>query len=93
MSKGVALYEPDAILACGDGKMAIGTQAIRRFYIKLLETRHQIAAGEQALPLQNDDVALTSSRLGNGNITAEVAQRQSDGTWLWALDQPVINQT
>lgn len=54
----VALYEPDAILACGNGKKAIGTEAIRRFYTELLATRPQFAAGEQAIPLQNGDVAL-----------------------------------
>jgi ketosteroid isomerase-like protein len=88
----VALYEPDAILACGDGQTAIGTEAIHRFYTELLATRPKFAPGEQASPLQNGDVALTSSRLGNGNVTAEVARRQSDGMWLWAVDQPVISR-
>jgi ketosteroid isomerase-like protein len=87
----VALYEPDAALACRDGQTEIGTKAIRHFYTELLATRPQFAAGEQATPLQNGDVALTSSRLGNGDITAEVARRQSNGMWLWAVDQPVIN--
>ena len=87
----VALYEPDAILACGDGQTAIGTDAIRRFYTELLATRPQFAAGEQAIPLQNGDVALTSSRLENGNITAEIARRQPDRNWLWVVDQPVIS--
>ena len=86
----IALYEPDAILACGDGQTAIGSEAIRRFYTDLLATRPQFAAGEQATPLQNGDLALTSSRLGNGNVTAEIARRQSDRNWLWAVDQPVI---
>jgi ketosteroid isomerase-like protein len=87
----VALYESDAILACGDGKTAIGTEAIRRFYTELLATKPQFAVGEQASPLQNGDVALTSSRLGNGSVTAEIARRQSDGNWLWSVDQPVIS--
>jgi ketosteroid isomerase-like protein len=87
----VALYETDAILAYGDGQTATGTRAIRHFYTELLVTRPQFAAGEQATPLQNGDVALTSSRLGNGDITAEVARRQSNGIWLWAVDRPVIN--
>ena len=86
----VALYEPDAILACGDGKTAIGTEAIRCFYTELLTTKPQFVAGEQATPLQNGDLALTSSRLGNGSVTAEIARRQSDGNWLWTVDQPVI---
>jgi ketosteroid isomerase-like protein len=87
----VALYEPDAVLACRDGKTAIGTEAIHRFYTELLATRPQFVPGEQVLPLQNGNLALTSSRLGNGNVTAEVARQQSNGMWLWAVDQPVIS--
>jgi ketosteroid isomerase-like protein len=34
----VALYEPDAALACGDGRIAVGTDAIRKFYTDLLAT-------------------------------------------------------
>ncbi|GAB3644171.1 YybH family protein [Spirosoma arcticum] len=85
------LYESNAVLACGDGKVIIGTEAIRRFYAELLTTRPQFTRGIQAPTLQNGELALTSSRLKNGNVTAEVARRQSDVTWLWALDQPVIN--
>ena len=32
----VALYEPDAALACGAGRIAVGTDAIRKFYADLL---------------------------------------------------------
>jgi len=87
----VALYEPNAVLACGNRQIVIGTEAIRRFYAELLATRPQFAQGEQSPSLQNDDLALTSSRFGNGSVTAEVARRQSDGMWLWAVDQFVIN--
>ena len=87
----VALYEPNAVLASGDGQIVIGTEAIRRFYAKLLATRPQFAQGGQSPSLQNDDLALTSSRSGNGSVTAEVARRQSDGMWLWAVDQFICN--
>ncbi len=33
------------------------------------------------------DLALTSTRLPDGTVTAEIARRQSDGTWLWVIDQ------
>jgi hypothetical protein len=33
------------------------------------------------------DIALTSTRLPDGTVTAEVARRQSDGTWLWVIDR------
>jgi hypothetical protein len=33
------------------------------------------------------DIALTSTRLPDGTVTAEVARRQSDGTRLWVIDR------
>jgi hypothetical protein len=33
------------------------------------------------------DLALTSTRLPDGSVTAEIARRQGDGTWLWVIDQ------
>ncbi|TKD48601.1 MAG: hypothetical protein E5W98_00035 [Mesorhizobium sp.] len=29
----------------------------------------------------------TSTRLPDGTVTAEVARRQGDGTWLWVIDR------
>ncbi|MBW8908910.1 MAG: hypothetical protein JF620_07800, partial [Mesorhizobium sp.] len=43
--------------------------------------------GEQRPALINGDLALTSTKLPDGSITSEVARRQSDGTWLWAIDR------
>jgi ketosteroid isomerase-like protein len=84
----VALYEGDAILVGPEGQLIIGTEAIRDFYAGLLAKRPSFQAGEQRPALHNGNVALTSSRLVNGTVTAEVARQQSDGTWLWAIDQP-----
>jgi len=50
-----------------------------------------IEPGVQQATLRCGDLALTSSRLLDGTITAEVARRRPDGTWLWVLDQPNIN--
>lgn len=86
----VALYEPDAVLASIDGQVASGTEAIRSFFTALLADRPQFVPGKQRPALRNGDLALTSSLLENGNVTAEVARRQPDGTWLWAVDQPTI---
>lgn len=86
----VRLYEPDAVLACPDGSLAVGSEAIRRFYAELLARRPTLEPGEQRPALRNGGLALTSSRLSNGAVTAEVARRQADGTWLWAIDQPLI---
>jgi pimeloyl-ACP methyl ester carboxylesterase/ketosteroid isomerase-like protein len=87
----VALYEPEAALALADGKVAQGAEAIRRFYTEMLSGHPNLVAGEQSSALLNSDVALTSSRLANGTVTAEIARRQPDGNWLWAVDQPVVN--
>ena len=83
----VALYEPNAIVAYGDGEVAIGLNQIREFFVKFLANRPQLDPSIQATALSSGDLALTSSRLSNGDITAEVARRQPDGTWLWVVDQ------
>ena len=87
----VALYAPDAVLAGMNGEMAVGHAAIRMVYAAMLAAHSQFAAGEAAPTLLRADLALTSTRLINGKITAEVAQRQADGSWLWVLDQPLVN--
>jgi ketosteroid isomerase-like protein len=86
----VALYEPDAVVAIGNGEVAVGHEAIRAFYTKLLANRIQFEAGEQRPALRRGELALTSTRLANGTVTAEVARQQLNGTWRWAIDQPVI---
>ncbi|MBA3310493.1 MAG: nuclear transport factor 2 family protein [Nocardioidaceae bacterium] len=85
----VALYEPDAVLALPTGEVAAGSAAIGEAYERLLGERPTFSAGDQALPLVNGELALTSTRI-TGGATVEVARRQSDGTWLWAIDQPSI---
>ncbi|MPZ27210.1 MAG: DUF4440 domain-containing protein [Micromonosporaceae bacterium] len=85
-----ALYEPDAVLALPDGTVAAGRPAIRAFFAKALADRPTFVPGEQRPALVSGDLALTSSRLANGAVTAEVARRQPDGTWLWAADQPSV---
>jgi ketosteroid isomerase-like protein len=86
----VALYEPEAVLAGPGGQIMRGHDAIRRFYAGLLAERPTFQAGEQRPALRHGDLALTSSRLVNGIVTAEVARQQPDGTWLWIIDQPAI---
>jgi len=72
----VALYEPDAALACGDGRIAVGTDAIRKFYTDLLAAGRTFDLGEQRPAMLRENVALTSTRLPNGIVTAEVAREQ-----------------
>jgi hypothetical protein len=83
----VALYEVNAMIACGDGEIVRGHEQIRQFFIRFLVGRPQLAPSIQAPALRCADLALTSSRVGSGDVTAEIARRQPDGTWLWVVDQ------
>ena len=84
----VALYEADAVLATPDGGVCRGAEAIRRFYAQLLQSQREFS-GESRPALRSGEIALTSTRF-EGGVTAEVARRQPDGTWRWAVDQPNV---
>lgn len=86
----VALYEPDAVLALSNGEVAAGSREIRRAYERLVADGPALTPGEQQPTLRSGDLALTSVRLPGGGVTAELARRQADGTWLWVIDQPSI---
>ena len=82
-----ALYEPHAVLDCGDGRLTPGREAIRAFYAGLVAKSRQFDFGDQRPAIITGDLALTSTRLPDGSVTAEIARRQGDGTWLWVIDQ------
>jgi len=86
----VALYEPDAVLAFPPGRIAAGHDEIREVYRTFLASRPVLSSAGQWPPLRNGDLALTSTRLPGGGATVEIARRQPDGTWLWAVDQPAL---
>lgn len=88
----VALYEPDAIVVNGDREVAIGLDQIREFFVRFLADRPQLDQSSQAPALCSGDLALTSSLLSNGDVTAEIARRQPDGSWLWVIDQFVLGK-
>jgi ketosteroid isomerase-like protein len=81
------LYEPHAVLDCGDGRLTLGREAIRAFYAALVEMGRKFDFGDQRPAIISGDLALTSTRLPDGTVTAEIARRQGDGTWLWVIDQ------
>jgi ketosteroid isomerase-like protein len=83
----VALYEADAILTDGAGEIAVGKKQIREFFINFLADLPMLEPSNQTEALCSGDLSLTSSKLSNGDITAEVARRQPDGNWLWVIDQ------
>lgn len=83
----VALFEPHAVLDHGGGQLVVGREAIRKFYTELVATGRKFERGDQQAAIVSGDLALTSTRLPDGTVTAEVARRQSDGVWLWVIDQ------
>ena len=85
-----ALFEPDAILDCGGGQLKLGREAIRKFHAELVATGRKFDLGDQRPAMISGDLALTSTRSPDGGVTAEVARRQGDGTWLWVIDQYAI---
>jgi hypothetical protein len=88
----VALFEPNAVVAIGGGKVARGAAEIREFYAYLLASGFVFHAGEQYPAICNGDLALTSSRYHNGTFSSEVARRQEDGAWLWVIDYPTMGE-
>jgi ketosteroid isomerase-like protein len=86
----VALYEPDAVLTFPPGNLVVGHEEIRRVLGKFVAGVGRVEPGEQQPALVNGDLAITSTKTTSGAVTVEVARRQPDGYWLWALDQPNI---
>ncbi|MHB2035621.1 MAG: YybH family protein [Nitrososphaerales archaeon] len=84
----VALYEENAILDLPSGGIAIDATSISTFYEKLLANKPSFQ-GDVRASLINGEFALTSTRF-SGGATAEVARRQTDGSWLWIIDKPNI---
>lgn len=82
----VALYEPSAVLVSDDGSQCVGTDQIRDFLILFLKDRPKLVPSIQSPAVCSGELALTSSRHSNGTVSAEVARRQSDGSWLWVID-------
>jgi ketosteroid isomerase-like protein len=82
-----ALFEPDAVIDCGGGRLVRGREAMRRFYVETVAAGRKFALGEQRPALVCGDLAMTSTRLPDGHVTTEVARRQGDGSWLWVIDR------
>lgn len=85
------LYEPDAILVIdNDGNTASGKESIKIFYEQLLKSNPNFGSVIQRSVLKNGNLALSSSKLTDGRVTAEVARLQSDNTWIWIIDNPAF---
>lgn len=83
----MALYEADAVVDAGDGQLLRGREAIRAFFVEGVASGRKYNYGNQRPVIISGDLALTSMRAPGGDVTAEVARRQPDGTWLWVIDR------
>jgi ketosteroid isomerase-like protein len=83
----VALFEADAVIDNAEGRLIRGHTEIRAFFAEIVASGKKFQLGVQQAAVVNGDLALTSTRLPDGTVTAETARRQSDGTWLWAIDK------
>jgi ketosteroid isomerase-like protein len=84
----VALYEPGGVLAFAG--LHAGHDEIRAAYTAMLADKPHFTRGEPQPTLRSGDLAMTSTRLDGGGLTVEVARRQADGTWRWAIDNPAV---
>jgi hypothetical protein len=82
-----ALYEPHAVLDSGEGRLTLGREAIRAFFAEITASGRKFDSGNQSPAVTSGELALTSTRLPDGSVTAEIARRQGDGTWLWVIDR------
>ena len=66
----VALFEPDAVMAVAPGKVATGRAAIRRALEELVASGEVLTLGDQQPTLRVGDLALSSTHLRDGSVTA-----------------------
>ncbi|GIG69463.1 YybH family protein [Phytomonospora endophytica] len=83
-----SLYEAAAVLELPGGELAGGRAAIRAYYAGFLASEPALVRGRTRKAVRKGNLALTSTRLEGGTVSAEVARRQPDGAWLWVLDAP-----
>jgi enoyl-CoA hydratase len=98
----VALYGDEAAFVGPDGEQADGKSAIRERLQELLAAVPRLTPiGDQDVVRAGDIVLMVNRwqmRLGKGDGAAglegsstEVARRQADGGWLYAVDKPLID--
>jgi uncharacterized protein (TIGR02246 family) len=100
----VALYESNAVLVAVPGHLARGKDAIRAAYQQILAIRPTMRLETTAAFQTADGLALTHGKwrlTGKGpdgqpfqrsGVSAEVLRQQADGSWLYILDNPNVEQ-
>lgn len=100
----VALYEPQASLTPAPGKVAVGTDAIRGALAGFLAGNPKMTlsprvvsrAGDLALLTSKWEITMTDADGKPAQLrgqSVEVARRQPDGDWLFAIDLPLGIET
>jgi uncharacterized protein (TIGR02246 family) len=90
----MALYAPDATMIGLDGTTVTGTEAIREAYAAVLEmkghitVRSRFATEAGDLAVLSNEWTMTVGDESLSAITAEVARREPDGSWLYVVDSP-----
>lgn len=84
----VALYAPDAKVYFSPDKATQGHEQIRAALEAMLAGGVTLSDTGQRTSIVVGSLALTSATLGEAQFTAEVAERQADGSWLWVIDHP-----
>lgn len=96
----VALYEPNASFVQESGEVAVGRAAIREILRAYVAIKPKFTVKSRSVQSEDGSLALTGLKWSaagtdpegkpialSGNST-EVVRRQSDGTWLFAIDNP-----
>ncbi len=95
-----ALYEPEALMVAEPGRVVNGRAEIREAYQGFLAVKGRLAITPRQVLVMGTDIALASnnwqinganpdgSPMSVGGRSAEILRRQSDGTWLYAVDDP-----
>lgn len=95
----MALYEPNAILVAQPGHIAQGAANLRTAVNGFLSMKptlqlgalNLLVAGDIALSIANwtlDGTAPDGSPVHMQGTTSDVLRRQTDGTWLFVIDNP-----
>jgi len=90
----MALYAPDATMIGLDGTTVTGTEAIREQYAAVLEmkghitVRSRFATEAGDLAVLSNEWTMTMGDESLSAISAEVARREPDASWLYVVDAP-----
>jgi ketosteroid isomerase-like protein len=94
VERAMALYGPETTMQLQDGSTVHGDAAIRESLQALFGLPGQITFRTRYV-IESGDTALLSGewtmRVGDEElsaVTAEVAHRQADGTWVYLIDNP-----